>query len=45
MEEEQIKKIRAKAEEAAKKDPGWEAANPTEKEARILTQIHRMERT
>lgn len=32
------------AEEAAKKDPGWAGANPTEKQARILTQVNRMSR-
>jgi hypothetical protein len=32
------------AEEAAKKDPGWAAANPTDRQARILTQVHRMQR-
>jgi hypothetical protein len=32
------------AEEAAKKDPGFAAANPTEKQARILTQVHRMQK-
>ena len=36
--------ILAAAEEAAKKDPGFAAANPTEKQARILTQVHRMQR-
>ena len=32
------------AEEAAKKDPGFATANPTEKQARILTQVHRMQK-
>lgn len=32
------------AEEAAKKDPGWAASSPTEKQARILTQVHRMQK-
>jgi hypothetical protein len=30
------------AEEAAKKDPGFATASPNEKQARILTQVHRL---
>lgn len=34
--------VLAAAEAAAKKDPGFAAASPTEKQARIITQVHRM---
>lgn len=36
--------ILAAAEEVAKKDPGWATANPTERQARILTAHHRMQK-
>lgn len=36
--------ILSAAEEAAKKDPGFAAASPSEKQARILTAVHRMSR-
>jgi hypothetical protein len=36
--------ILAAAEEAAKEDPGWEIADPTEKNARFLTQVHKMDK-
>lgn len=36
--------ILAAAEEVAKKDPGFAAASPSDKQARIITALHRMEK-